>query len=116
MSEQPPSQVLGALPRSRPHRRSDKRPAKPAVVQTAPLAIASEPSTKPKRAAQPKPAAKTKPAQGRVAAQKAAKPDPPTVRTDVLGTAVQAAAELAEIGISATARALRGAVGRLPRP
>jgi hypothetical protein len=34
----------------------------------------------------------------------------------VLGTAVQAAAELAEIGISATARALRGAVGRLPRP
>ncbi len=52
---------------------------------------------------------------GRVAAQKAAQPEP-RGRTDVLGTAVQAAAELAEIGLSATARAIRGAVARLPRP
>jgi hypothetical protein len=34
----------------------------------------------------------------------------------VLGTAVQAAAELAEIGLMASARALRGALARLPRP
>jgi hypothetical protein len=34
----------------------------------------------------------------------------------VLGTAVHAAAELAEIGLSAGARALRNAVGRLPKP
>jgi hypothetical protein len=33
-----------------------------------------------------------------------------------LGTAVQAAAELAEIGLKASARALRGALSRLPRP
>jgi hypothetical protein len=36
--------------------------------------------------------------------------------TEVLGTAVQAAAELAEIGLSVSARALRRAVSRLPRP
>ena len=53
---------------------------------------------------------------GRVAAQKAAKPAPSDEKVDILGTAVQAAAELAEIGISATARAIRGAVSRLPRP
>ena len=34
----------------------------------------------------------------------------------VLETAVQAAAELAEIGLHASARALRRAVSRLPRP
>jgi hypothetical protein len=33
-----------------------------------------------------------------------------------LGTAVQAAGELAEIGLKASARALRGALSRLPRP
>jgi hypothetical protein len=31
-------------------------------------------------------------------------------------TAVQAIGELAEIGLSLGARALRGAIGRLPRP
>jgi hypothetical protein len=34
----------------------------------------------------------------------------------VIGTAVQAAAELAEIGLSMSARAIRRAVSRLPRP
>jgi hypothetical protein len=40
----------------------------------------------------------------------------PTTGADILGTAVHAAAELAEIGLSASARALRNAVARLPRP
>jgi hypothetical protein len=40
----------------------------------------------------------------------------PATGADILGTAVQAAAELAEIGLSASARALRGAISRLPRP
>jgi hypothetical protein len=43
------------------------------------------------------------------------RPAPPPGR-DVLGTAVQAAAELAEIGLSLGARALRGAAARVPRP
>jgi hypothetical protein len=42
-------------------------------------------------------------------------PDQPTGR-HILGTAAQAAAELAEIGLSVSARALRGVVDRLPRP
>jgi hypothetical protein len=40
MSEQPPPQLLGALPRSRPHRRSDKRPARPLVPSGAGAAAA----------------------------------------------------------------------------
>jgi len=35
---------------------------------------------------------------------------------DILGIAAQAAAELAEIGLSVSARVLRNAVSRLPRP
>jgi hypothetical protein len=34
----------------------------------------------------------------------------------ILGTAAQAAAEIAEIGLSVSARALRRMVDRLPRP
>jgi hypothetical protein len=49
------------------------------------------------------------------AAPRELKPDTPSSR-DVLGTAAQAAAELAEIGLSMTARALRNAVARLPHP
>jgi hypothetical protein len=41
--------------------------------------------------------------------------DQPTGR-HIIGTAAQAAAELAGIGLSLSARALRNAVDRLPRP
>jgi len=44
------------------------------------------------------------------------RPDDQTTGLDILGIAAQAAAELAEIGLSVSARALRNAVGRLPRP
>ena len=47
--------------------------------------------------------------------QPARKPAPPR-GGEILGTAVQAAAELAEIGLSVGARAIRRAVSRLPRP
>jgi hypothetical protein len=164
MTDTPPSDVLGALPRTRPHRRSDKRASKPAATArpaatakpkapSKPAATAkpktpakSKAAAKPRAAAKSKAAAKPKRAESatrpklvavppaaeqagptpfympsssqgsRVAAQKAAKPAPSNDKVDILGTAVQAAAELAEIGISATARAIRGAVARLPRP
>ena len=171
MTDTPPSDVLGALPRTRPHRRSDKRAAKPvpaaavdAVAEvvadkppakrkapakpTAPAKRAASPKTpagaktpaaakapvaqkgatggqRPKLRAVPPPAEPAQPPpfytpgpapRGRVAAQKAAKPASSDEKVDILGTAVQAAAELAEIGISATARAIRGALDRLPRP
>ncbi|HEV3056150.1 MAG TPA: hypothetical protein VGX45_15915 [Solirubrobacteraceae bacterium] len=40
----------------------------------------------------------------------------PPSGAEILGTAVHAAAELAEIGLTAGARALRSAIARLPRP
>jgi translation initiation factor IF-2 len=111
MSNEPEPGVIGSLPRSRPHRRSDKRPA-PAGAKPAPTK--PKPATaKPKAAgAKPKAAgAKPKPA-----APKPVPPAPHDPSPGPLETAVQAAAELAEIGLHAGARALRRAVARLPRP
>jgi hypothetical protein len=42
-------------------------------------------------------------------------PSPPS-GTDLVGTAVQAAGELAQLGLTLGTRALRDAVKRIPRP
>jgi hypothetical protein len=137
MPEQPPRDVFGGLPRTRPHRRSDKRSAavssSPESPETESAAAKAEPKAKPAAKAKAKPAAapKTKPATtrrprsetlrqpaqpaGTPTVARARKPAPAS-GVELLGTAVQAAAELAEIGLSAGARALRNAIGRLPRP
>ncbi|MBV9465954.1 MAG: hypothetical protein JO206_03475 [Solirubrobacterales bacterium] len=94
MSKQRPTEVLGALPRTRPHRRSEKRA--PAPAGSAPARSASTPAAATPRRTQPGSA------------------DQPPGGT--LGTAVQVAAELAEIGLAISARAVRGALSRLPRP
>jgi len=153
------AEVLSTLPRSRPHRRSSKRPAPGASAVVDPPAPAGPPA--PERpapaAAPPAPAASSAPAAaGGPAAPGARKPAPAAHRrraggterperlrqppqprglppkpdrapgaqpelTDagrpaLVATAVQAAAELAEIGLTLSARALRRAVSRLPRP
>jgi len=136
------SDVLSALPHRRPHRRSDKRAARPAktdAVTAAPQpkkeasaraheasrpkaaprakATATRPATQPRSATRPAPKRLRQPAQ-----PAGAPPSPrsrasvPNTGADVLGTAVHAAAELAEIGLTAGARALRNAVARLPKP
>jgi hypothetical protein len=106
MSDEPPSKVLGALPRTRPHRRSDKRaaPAGNPVGSDLRLTAGAGGGAK----ASPPPAADPPDSAD------ARKPLP--AGANVVGTAVQAAAELAEIGLSVSARALRGALSRLPRP
>jgi demethylmenaquinone methyltransferase/2-methoxy-6-polyprenyl-1,4-benzoquinol methylase len=146
MSTEPKPGVMGSLPRTRPHRRSDKRPApaaappldaqaqEPAVVTAAAPDVAKA-AAPPKVRAAKKPAAprraKPKPAAAKRAAATprtarpasatprtarpasatpwtaeptAATPAPPTPRDPspgVLETAVQAAAELTEIGLCA---------------
>jgi hypothetical protein len=153
MSNEHKPGVIGSLPRTRPHRRSDKRPApagapvldsraqEPALVKgaapatatpakkaaTKPRAAKAKPATSRPRAAKPKPAAaapkqaaaaKPKPAAAapKPAAATPARPPARVPSPGALETAVQAAAELAEIGLHAGARALRRAVSRLPRP
>jgi hypothetical protein len=103
MSDPHAADVIGSLPHSRPHRRSPKRPAR-----------ASEPGP-----AETITSVRSEPVAGRPPARskRSAKPVPePQTEPDLLGTAVQAAAEIAEIGLSVSARALRRAVARLPRP
>jgi hypothetical protein len=149
MTDDRPSEVLGGLPRTRPHRRSDKRAAPaakslPQKAATAPAAknLPQEAATTSKRAtkqpASDTPMAKARaPKAGRIrqpaqpagtpslggrAAPSRPRPIPQPRRpaapsgSEILGTAVQAAAEIAEIGLTASARALRNALARLPRP
>jgi hypothetical protein len=149
MSDDRPSEVLGGLPRTRPHRRSEKRAA-PAPVHAAPTpptrpaarsarpAQTARPAETARRAnsakgpgtvrttpaspgatkrATPAPARVRQPAQppGTPTATRS-RPPIPTAGADLIGSAVNVTAELAEMGISAGARALRGVVARLPRP
>jgi hypothetical protein len=124
-SSDPPSagdrDVFSGLPNARPQRRSAKRDAgKRAAPKKAPPQARAAASTKPAPAAsgkgRPKAAAKPK-----------ASPVPPAGYatptdhdrphgTDLVGTAVQAAGELAHIGIVFGGRALKSAIQRLPRP
>jgi hypothetical protein len=179
MSEKRPSEVLSALPRTRPHRRSDKRAGKPeaegngapkeAAEAKAPAKRAASTAGKPAKAKTPTTTAKKAPAKkapAKAPATRATPPQPtavtppepaaqapprsarpprarpkhhserlrqppqpagtppkprsrkpvPATGADIVGTAVQAAAELAEIGLTVSARALRNAVSKLPKP
>jgi hypothetical protein len=109
MSDEPKSEVLSGLPRRRPHRRSDKRDA----PQARRAIVSSRTSrSEPKRLRQPARPEGTP----RASEPARARSFSSASGAEILGTAVQAAAELAEIGLSAGARALRNAVSRLPRP
>ncbi len=92
-------ELLSGLPRTRPHRRSEKRPARP-----------EQPPGK-KRAGRPA-GKRTSP----LPAKRATPPAPPERRHRPVPDAVRAAAEITEIGLAVGARALRRALERLPRP
>jgi len=147
MTDEPSSDLLGALPRTRPHRRSEKRPArnaspaaeKPSPTRTTPAGSAAtagrakaasraKTSSRAKAASRAKATAPGKPAPrakaatpGKASATRTKAPPPtrkpaPATGVAVIGTAVQAAAEIAEIGLTLSRKAVRNAIGRLPRP
>jgi hypothetical protein len=136
-------EVFGSLPSSRPQRRSSKRAARTTTetkTTAAKTTARAKATSKPKAAAKPKAATKTKAAtKPRTTAKpkapakpKAATPPRSTVppagyatprsdeessgRGDLIGTAVQAAGELTQIGLAAGSRAIGSALKRLPRP
>jgi hypothetical protein len=142
MSEDRPADVLSSLPHSRAHRRSSKRSPRPdadspssdaetpAARVSGPAAAAAKAKAKAKAA---KAKAKAKAATATATATATANgyhagdpgeapsgyqaPDQELPRgTPLVATTVQAAAELAEICLSLSARAIRAALARLPRP
>ncbi len=125
--------VMSSLPRTRPQRPSRRRasgggdtPKRAPRAAPKPAATTKAASTRAKPAAKgPRVAsARSKPAGVRPsAATKAASSQPPPKRppsppsgTDLVGTAVQAAGELAQLGLTLGTKALRDAAKRIPRP
>ena len=137
--------VLAGLPRSRPQRRSGRRKAaaeaSPAATAGEPRrakaaaskrsasagakasASAGAKASKPSAAQRPKAtgaaAPKRQPAQPRNVPPQPARSAPAQSREErahLVGTAVQAAGELAQISVTVGAHVLRGALSKLPRP
>jgi hypothetical protein len=113
----------GAAPKAKAAAR-----AKPAAKAAPPRATTSKSASRAKPAAQAKPAPAAQPAAEAAPPRAGTSKIPPagyaTPRGDddvphgaeLVTTAVQAAGELAQIGLAAGGRALKSALGRLPRP
>jgi hypothetical protein len=113
-------EVLSSLPRTRPERRSAKRGARAGAAADTPAKAKAKP--RPKATAKPRPA-RSKPTAvpprqvppSGYAVPKHASPVG-SGGTELVGTAIQALGELATLGASLGNRALREALGRLPKP
>jgi hypothetical protein len=107
--------VLSSLPRSRPERRSAKRDgakAKPARRAAKPKPQAAKPKAKVAGATRPSAAT-------RRAREESVKPPPVAPAApdrDVVGTALEAAGELARIALTVGTQIVREATRRIPRP
>lgn len=113
-------EILTSLPRTRPQRRSRRRPARAPTDATpdAPRARgAADPPVGASSSAgdRRRPAPRKRPRPGPVPVGSHPPRRPPSEEHGVVGTAVQAAGELAEIGLTVWTRALRDVVSRLPR-
>jgi hypothetical protein len=120
-------EVLKSLPARRPQRPSARRkaPARKATARQRPAAAARKPAAaqrKPAAAAKKPPPTRRPAAVKPSAATRAAtstpgqRPAHPPEGIELVGTAIQAAAELAQLGLTLGTKALRGAVARIPRP
>jgi hypothetical protein len=126
--------VLGSLPAQRPDRIGGRRTrgTAPAAAAPEPVARARPAAEKPRRAKaspaaeKPRPAAAARPRPATPERPRPVAPPPPppspTARrgpprgTELVTTAIQAAGELAQIGLTAGGRAVKRAVDRIPRP
>ena len=120
--------VFGSLPNRRPQRRSARRDragakAKPAARAKPRPAARAESAAGAQGAARAKPAATAAPPRTTASqippagyATPHADDDGVPRGAELVTTAVQAAGELAQIGLAAGGRALKSALGRLPRP
>ena len=125
--------VLGSLSDTRPTRFGRERGEKPKAT------AAAKPKPKPTATARPKPAAKRKPAvtEPRAAGPRAVRAGAPSLAdttpgarpktppeskstppsgTELVTTAIQAAGELAQIGLAVGGRVLKRTVEKLPKP
>jgi hypothetical protein len=130
--EPPAGDVLSSLPSTRPQRRSARRQdagAKAAPAQRSARAPARKPTGRGGRATKAAGAARggkakaTRPKGVRPSAATRAASKPPGERppqapqgVELVGTAIQAAGELAQLGLELGTKALAGAIRRLPRP
>jgi hypothetical protein len=125
--EPPEGEVLSSLPSTRPQRRSARRTGgeKPArAAKPRPAKAKSATRSKAKATSRPRAKAKAgRPAAVRPSAATKAAGTQPRQRPpqtpqgiELVGTAIQAAGELAQLGLQLSTRALAGAVRRIPRP
>jgi hypothetical protein len=116
-------EVLRSLPATRPQRRSARRDGKPAAKRPAAKPKVAAAKSKPASPARKRPTGTTRPKGVRPSeATRAASSTPgerpahPPEGAELVGTAIQAAGELAQLGLTLGTKALRAAVKRIPRP
>jgi len=126
-------EVLRSLPSRRPQRRSARRDGATAAKRAPAKSRAAKPSAVKAATAKPPAAKRVRPkaaganggklrgvrpseATSAASSKPGARPATPPEGVELVGTAIQAAGELAQIGLSLGTKALRGAVRRIPRP
>jgi hypothetical protein len=127
--QDPDREVLTSLPRSRPVRRSTKRgdrpapegaagaAAKPVAPRKPRAAKAASAATAAKPAAGPRDTPRRKvPAAGYAAPEGRAGEPSASAGAELLSTTIQAASELAQIGLTVGRQTLRSMLDRLPKP
>jgi hypothetical protein len=111
--------VMSSLPSRRPQRRSSRRgaggkttAARPKTTAARPKQRAAKATSKSRKPAGVRPSAATNAA----SSKPEQRPAQPPEGIELVGTAIQAAGELAQLGLTLGTKALRGAVRRIPRP